>query len=418
MRIILFEDHAVTHLQPLTCARPAHAITCGSYRLFELVGRLGHPVVGKVRPYLSRHQSQEYGIASTDRIDDDTLWINARIVPHLQNLAKLETLVRLNRACVARQGTTLLAALVPRGITCAELEFGQYEDVYPSADLPERTVELDVFEYPHDVIRWNVACVHDNLVDRIRHGGYSQVEPGVWMADNVKWDDSLRFDTTNGPVVVDHGAQILPFVYLKGPVYIGNQVRINEHASIKNASVISANCKIGGEVDSSIFEPHANKQHYGFIGHSHIGSWVNLGGGTTNSNLKNTYGHVRMRYPIVNSGGAVETHSVDSEMTFVGCFVGDFSKTAINTSIFTGKSVGVCSMLYGVITADVPAFINEASSLGDQSSVSVDVVIATLKRVFARRGRPQTEADVQLIKDLHELYSPSQSELVVRPLSL
>ena len=87
--------------------------------------------------------------------------------------------------------------------------------------------------------------------------------------------------------------------------------------------------KIGGEIEASIVEPYTNKQHHGFLGHSYLGSWINLGAGTCNSDLKNTYGNVKMDY---------RGESVATGMQFVGCFMGDYAKTAINTGIFTGKT--------------------------------------------------------------------------------
>ena len=94
--------------------------------------------------------------------------------------------------------------------------------------------------------------------------------------------------------------------------------------------------------------------HHGYLGHSYLGSWVNFGAGTSNSDLKNTYGPVNMEY---------RGRKIGTGMQFVGCFVGDYVKTAINTSIFTGKTIGVCSMVYGFVTANVPAFCNYAKTV-------------------------------------------------------
>ena len=105
-----------------------------------------------------------------------------------------------------------------------------------------------------------------------------------------------------------------------------------EHAAIKDTVSIGHTAKIGGEVEASIIESFTNKQHHGFLGHSYLGSWINLGAGTCNSDLKNTYGNVKMEY---------RGSKVDTGMQFVGCIMGDYAKTAINTGIFTGKLIGV-----------------------------------------------------------------------------
>jgi UDP-N-acetylglucosamine diphosphorylase / glucose-1-phosphate thymidylyltransferase / UDP-N-acetylgalactosamine diphosphorylase / glucosamine-1-phosphate N-acetyltransferase / galactosamine-1-phosphate N-acetyltransferase len=153
-------------------------------------------------------------------------------------------------------------------------------------------------------------------------------------------------------------------------------------------------CKVGGEVERSIVESFTNKQHHGFLGHSYIGSWVNLGAGTSNSDLKNTYGEVRLEYP---------HRRVDTGMQFLGCIVGDFAKSAINTSIFTGKIVGVCSMLYGSIGSNVPSFCNYARSFGQITECPVDQAILIQKRMFERRGIRQTPEDAELLKSVFEL---------------
>ena len=146
-------------------------------------------------------------------------------------------------------------------------------------------------------------------------------------------------------------------------------------------------------MEASTIEPYTNKQHHGFLGHSYIGSWVNLGAGTCNSDLKNTYGTVVMEYP----DGRFQTN-----MQFLGCIIGDFAKTAINTSIFTGKLVGACSMLYGYVTRNVPSFVNYARAFGQITEVSLDVLISTQSRMFARRNILQQDAHVELLKDMYE----------------
>ncbi len=125
-----------------------------------------------------------------------------------------------------------------------------------------------------------------------------------------------------------------------------------------------------------------------------MGSWINLGAGTCNSDLKNTYGSINMDY----DGAKVATN-----MQFLGCIVGDYTKTAINTGIFTGKVVGVCAMLYGFITTNVPSFVNYARLFGQVADLPPEVMIATQGRMFARRNVPQRECDRQLIRDMYQL---------------
>ena len=157
-------------------------------------------------------------------------------------------------------------------------------------------------------------------------------------------------------------------------------------------------------------EPYTNKQHHGFLGHSYLGSWINLGAGTCNSDLKNTYGIVNMEY----HGQKVSTGS-----QFVGCVVGDYAKTAINTSIFTGKTIGVASMIYGFATTNVPSFVNYARTFSEYGCLPPEVIVTTQKRMFERRNVEQRPCDIQLIHDIYRMTQEERSDdLSVEPLSL
>lgn len=175
---------------------------------------------------------------------------------------------------------------------------------------------------------------------------------------------------------------------------MGPKCKILEHAAIKDAVSLGHTTKIGGEVEASIVEPFSNKQHHGFLGHSYLGSWINLGAGTCNSDLKNTYGTVNMEYP---AGKAT------TGMQFLGCVMGNYSKTAINTGIFTGKVIGACSMMYGFVTSNVPSFVNYARLFGQVATLPPEVMIATQQRMFARRDVKQRSCDIDLIHDMYRL---------------
>ena len=90
-------------------------------------------------------------------------------------------------------------------------------------------------------------------------------------------------------------------------------------------------------------------------------------------------------------------------MQFLGSVIGDFAKTAVNTSIFTGKMIGVCSMIYGTVTTNVPSFSNYARSFGQVTEISLDQVVKTQKRMFDRRGNVQDSNDITLMKRVFEM---------------
>jgi UDP-N-acetylglucosamine diphosphorylase/glucosamine-1-phosphate N-acetyltransferase len=120
-----------------------------------------------------------------------------------------------------------------------------------------------------------------------------------------------------------------------GPAWIGPGSHV---LGGKLTSVaLGPHCRVGGEVESTVFQGYGNKRHQGFLGHAAVGEWVNLGALTANSDLKNNYGPVRVWVH------GVETDSGESK---VGCFLGDHVKTGIGTLLTTGAVVGPGSNLF------------------------------------------------------------------------
>jgi UDP-N-acetylglucosamine diphosphorylase / glucose-1-phosphate thymidylyltransferase / UDP-N-acetylgalactosamine diphosphorylase / glucosamine-1-phosphate N-acetyltransferase / galactosamine-1-phosphate N-acetyltransferase len=398
MQVVLFEDERVDQLAPLTMGRPAYAVACASYRLIDLVESLG-PVHVIVREYLrevERANGRQVlnGPDGPGRAVGDTfLAVNSRLVPSVDTLNRLRGMTETAQPAIAVAGESVAAAFVPQPLQAL---LGAQADSLSAAirrlELPAAANEFRLLEYPHDVVREHGRSLRENLEFRLRDG-YRQFSDGLFVADDVTIGANLVADTRSGPIVLDSGASIGPFCYLCGPAYVGPGARLIEMAVLKDGVTVGARAKIGGEVECSIIEPLSNKQHHGFLGHSYVGSWVNLGAGTSNSDLKNTYGQVTMDY-----GG----RRVPSGMQLIGCFIGDYAKTAVNTGIFTGKSIGVCSMAYGFVTTNVPGFTNYARSLGQVTEIGVDVAVATQARMFARRGIEQRACDVELLRSLFE----------------
>ncbi len=416
MLIILFEDDEVARLAPVTLGKPAFATACGSYRLVDLVAELGQPISAVVRPHLVDLVAADYPALVSDRVTRvPVLAINARVVPSVASLQTLQQLLSAGRTGVVRCGESIAAAVLAEAPPLADrrtsaIDLAQH---LAKAALPPVAVDLPVFDYPHDIIRHHLAAMRDNLAHRLAHGGYQEIAEGVFAAAGAKLGQYIVTDTTHGPIVLEEGATVGPYCYLSGPVHIGPKARVLEHAALKDCVAIGHTTKIGGEVEASIIEPYTNKQHHGFLGHSYLGSWINLGAGTCNSDLKNTYGQVNVEH---------QGRKVPTGMQFVGATIGDYAKTAINTGIFTGKSIGVCSMVYGFVTTNVPSFVNYARLFGQVTEAPVEVMLATQRRMFARRGVEQRGCDVQLLHDMYQLTASERhipgETLSLEPLSL
>lgn len=410
MQIICFEDEFVDQLQPITQARPAYAITCASLRLIDWLRSMPGTLGVSVRPYLKVIQKLDLGLEVPASMGDadGVLLVNARLVPLVSLTDTLKKIAAETRSTVVidDQDGSVLAARV----TAADLntKFSPLdepsENSVPSEmpgtsllehvrSLPRSVQRLDAFRWPHEVILWHMSEMPNAMQWRISQGGYQQTSDGVFLGEGATIGEYASIDTSEGPILLDSNVQVGPFCYLSGPVYAGPGTRVIEHAALKDGVALGHTVKIGGEVEASVIEPYTNKQHHGFLGHSYLGSWINLGAGTCNSDLKNTYGKINIQYG---------DNKVATGMQFLGCVMGDYSKSAINTSIFTGKVIGVCSMLYGFVTSNVPSFVNYARLFGQTAPLPADVMINTQQRMFSRRKVEQRECDKQLIIDMYE----------------
>jgi UDP-N-acetylglucosamine diphosphorylase / glucose-1-phosphate thymidylyltransferase / UDP-N-acetylgalactosamine diphosphorylase / glucosamine-1-phosphate N-acetyltransferase / galactosamine-1-phosphate N-acetyltransferase len=195
-------------------------------------------------------------------------------------------------------------------------------------------------------------------------------------------------------VLIEEGAEIEACAVLdarQGPIYIGKGTIIKAGANLRGPVSIGPECRIGGEVTHSIFHGYSNKAHYGFIGHSYIGEWVNLGAGTTSSNLKNNYGTVKVQ---------IDGQAVDSGQQFLGCFIGDYAKLGIGTLITTGAVIGLgANVLGGKVTPKyVPNF-----QWDEKTKYRLEDFLKAAEAMMGRRGKKLTPDKVSKVKELYKM---------------
>jgi hypothetical protein len=190
----------------------------------------------------------------------------------------------------------------------------------------------------------------------------ARVEPGV------------VFDLRQGAVVLDQGSEVRSGTRLEGPVYVGPGTRVL--GGFIRGSVFGPECRVHGEISTTVFLGYANKSHDGFLGHSVVGQWVNLGAGTITSNLKNTYGPVRLEV----DGERIETGRLN-----VGSLIGDHAKTAIGTLLATGTVISAGANVFGPTPPPkyVPPF---AWGCSGSERMSEDGFLRVAERVMGRRN--------------------------------
>ena len=184
MNLIVFEDLGVERLGAIALGRPAYAITCASFRLIDWLETFDASLLGLVRSHLSLIQLNDFPQLATQPNRDAawTLIVNARMVPSVANVRRLRELIDLtvddpqaskqSRPLVARSSWAVAAALVPTAMIEADDAEGVAQFVASlgngkSADCDSHPLEFDLFEYPHDVVRFNMSCFNDNLQHRI-----------------------------------------------------------------------------------------------------------------------------------------------------------------------------------------------------------------------------------------------------------
>jgi UDP-N-acetylglucosamine diphosphorylase/glucosamine-1-phosphate N-acetyltransferase len=197
---------------------------------------------------------------------------------------------------------------------------------------------------------------------------------GAFAEDGATIEPQVYFDTNAGPVLVRRGATVMAFTRIVGPCVIGAESLAGGDRIA--GSSIGELCKVHGELNASIFLGHANKAHDGYVGHSYLGRWVNLGAGTITSNLKNTYSTVELWTP---------EGERDTGLQFLGTFFGDHTKTGIGTLLNTGTVIGAGANLYG---GDMPPKVVPPFAWGARSPYStyrMDKFLEVAGRMMARR---------------------------------
>jgi len=215
----------------------------------------------------------------------------------------------------------------------------------------------------------------------------------IFVGPEVKIHPGVVLGNHTGAIFIGAGTEILPHSYLEGPLFVGSHCLIKAGARLYSGSSFGPVCKLGGEITQSIIQGYSNKQHDGFLGHAHLGQWVNIGAGTNNSDLKNNYESVH-----VEVGGRY----LDTGHRHIGCFIGDHTKTGINTMFNTGTVVGVACNLFG---AGFPQrFVPSFHWGGAERLLPVPLsrTLETARAMMARREKVLSEAAEELMRRHYE----------------
>lgn len=205
-------------------------------------------------------------------------------------------------------------------------------------------VELSTIQFPWDIYRLNDAAIRDDfelITAKRKSRPISRtnqvIKPSrVFIEKGARVENSI-INASTGPVYIGKDAEVMEGCMIRGPFAMGERSCLKMGTKVYGATTLGPGCVAGGEIKNSVLFGYSNKAHDGYLGDSVIGEWCNLGAGTSNSNIKNNAGPVRVWTPT----GELEAG------TKCGVMMGDYSRTAVNTSINTGTVIGVCANVFG-----------------------------------------------------------------------
>jgi UDP-N-acetylglucosamine diphosphorylase/glucosamine-1-phosphate N-acetyltransferase len=384
MLLTLFEDDRIENFHPLTFTRPLGELRCGILKMSEkwehYTGQKPGLLTRKyLRSVFTPHQS-EVAYAVNSRFFPDE-----KIVSAIKNLE--------GGSCLVQNGV-ILAARFPEPQILNEMpDISSYNKV-------EWQQKISLLEKITDLFTLNgEAIISDfNLITSGRKSG--DLHPSCTLigpAENLFLEPGTKvlasvINTTEGPVYIGKNAEVMEGSLIRGPFVLGNESTLKMGAKIYGPVTIGPHCKVGGEVSSSVLFGYSNKAHDGFLGHSIIGEWCNLGAGTNNSNLKNNYSDVKTWN---HSSKRME----DTGLIFCGLIMGDFSRCGINTMFNTGTVVDVCANIFGgdFVAKHIPSF-----TWGNEQEYDLEKALVTIGKIMARRKISLT---AEMTKLLTEVYS-------------
>ncbi len=392
MQLCIFEDQYFSNFFPLVYFRPVYALRSGPTKLREKIERLfpKTSIVYHCRHALTDYLREVHHDRYVNEFSEEPTWfVNGRVLADanlhhlLKGTPKRETVYsREGNIVAAFVGVEFVRSMKQRVLTNVVSE-----EMFDG--LAGEEVDVVLLRYPWELVQRNGEEIRNDflhlakkmrgkkILGKLLPGTHLLNKPEILIGKGTVVKPGVVLDAEQGPIILGENVTVLSNAVIEGPVFIGNGSNIKAGARIHGNSSIGEMCKVGGEVEASTIHSYSNKQHDGYLGHSYLGSWINIGADTNNSDLKNNYDTVHVY---------VNGTSVDSNLQFIGLFMGDHSKTGINVMFDTGTVVGVSCNVYGAGLPPkyLPSFSwgNVASSF---SAYRLEKSIETAQRVMARR---------------------------------
>lgn len=276
-------------------------------------------------------------------------WVDASVLP---DAALVQAILQLDEGACLLDDTGLIAG---HGVIVAA--------TFNAADAPSRFPNAKQLsparrlQYPWQVFQWNDVIIREDIMlltskrsfNALPAGNQYVNEANIFIEEGAEVSCSV-INAATGPVYIAKGATVMEGSLIRGPLVLGEGASLKMGTKIYGATTIGPYCTAGGEIKNIVMQAFSNKGHDGYLGDSIIGRWCNLGAGTSNSNVKNTGGTVKMWDYTSRSFIPVGMKA--------GVIMGDYSRTAINTSLNTGTVTGICCNIFdgGLMPKYIPGF--------------------------------------------------------------
>lgn len=388
MNFILFDDQSRNNLLPLTFMRPVADIRVGILTIREKwEAMLKTSTSSLTETYLST----KFPIVK----DDENILINGSILPNSKLISEIKKL-EPNQALVNED------SIIALHIKSTDLDDSMEMDIEGIEEVETETEIIRITE------TWDIFTKNDTALDLdfkfLTKGRKSQeisstnqvIEPGnVFIEKGARVECSV-LNASTGPIYIGKNAEIMEGCFIRGPFALCEGATLKMGAKIYGPSTVGPFSKVGGEVNSSVIFGYSNKAHDGFLGHSVIGEWCNIGADTNTSNLKNLYDNVRL-------WSYVHQSFVDTGLLFCGLIMGDHSKCGINTMFNTGTVVGVNANIFG--TGFQRNFIASFSWGGTSGFKTYDIrkALAVAEKVYTRRKREFNNTEKEILVNVFNL---------------
>lgn len=385
MTIILFDTSALRgRFYPLSFTQPFAALKLGIFSMKEWWEKMtGEKVFLLTEDYLQAG----YPLPENELV----YFVNVGLLPNrdiwdeIQNLQEGELLK-------AREGQLL----------AAKANFDKDEKLaFLQINYAEKKVATDYLfiERPYQLLQ-NHATVIEEQFELIIRGKTSQKissTNNIIAPENIFLEEGVQMEyatlnASEGKIYIGKGALIMEGSMIRGAFALGENSVVKMGTKIYGATSTGKKCTLGGEIKNTIFNHYSNKAHDGYLGDSIIGNWCNFGAGTTNSNVKNTAGEIGVYDYFSESGLATGKK--------FGLLLGDYSRLAINSSINTGSSIGVCCNVFG--NGILPKFIPNFSwgINNKEGGYQIEKAIQHIQNWMALKAEKLSDWEIQILQHI------------------